>query len=123
MLLAYTYDKEIKAEKPFLAIMPDLALDRSARPVPIEKLSICDCAIFYISNQEAVNINKEDNGLIIRPLSGQQFYLTTNLPDRPGLAVKSIKITRDKNQSFLCSYQKDNSTTFNTWTPFKMMNV
>ncbi len=120
MLLAYTYNHEIKNDKPFLAIIPDIITDRTAKPVPIEKLSISDCAIFYVSNYEAVCVKREDNGLVISPLAGQRLYLTTNLPDRPGISARMIKITKGQNQSFVCHYQKEKDTSYSEWTPYKI---
>ena len=119
MLLAYTYNYNIRQDKPFLAIMPDLAIDRLALPVPIDKLAISDVAIFYVSNQEAVTVRKEDNGLVIQPLSGQNLYITTNLADRPGVSARELKIIRDpKTSAYICNYKKEKDTTWREWTPY-----
>ena len=121
MLLAYTYNYNMKPDKPFLAIMPDLAIDRSATPVPIDKLAISDSAIFYVSNQEALCVRREDNGLVIRPLGGQQLYLTTNLADRPGISAKEIKIFKEQGSTlFKCLYKKEKDTSWRDWTPYSL---
>lgn len=118
MLLAYTYNHNIRQDKPFLAIMPDLAIDRAALPVPVDKLAISDSAIFYVSNQEAICVKREDNGLVIRPLAGQHLYVTTNLSDRPGVSAKEIKITKEQGAAGYSSYyKKEKDNNWIQWTP------
>lgn len=121
MLLAYTYNYQIRPDKPFLAIMPDLGVDRNATPVPIDKLAISDAAIFYISNQEAVSVKKEEGGLIIKPLAGQHLYITTNLSDRPGISAREIKVTKGQNgANFACFYKKEKDISWQAWVPYSV---
>ncbi|MGI6680782.1 MAG: hypothetical protein ACOX3T_04785 [Bdellovibrionota bacterium] len=118
MLLAYTYNHKIKPDKPFLAIIPDRGLDKEAEPVPVDKLAISDAAVFYISNQEAVSVKTENGGLVIKPLAGQQLYITTNLSDRPGISAKEIKIEKSQAKgNYTSFYKKEKDTTWNAWTP------
>lgn len=120
MIFAYTYNHEIRPDKPFLAIMPDVSLDRGATPCPIDKLAISDCAVFYVSNEEAVCVSNEKDALIIKPLAGQKLYITTNLTERPGVLVKELKVKRGEGGSFACDYKKEKDVNWIPWTPNKI---
>lgn len=82
-----------------------------SKPVPIRLLKSTVSAVQLISNEEGVTIDvdRADNGIVIRTIKPCKLYLTPNLPEKPGFSVERIKIVSIGESKYRVYYAREAS--------------
>jgi len=103
-------------ELPELCIFPDKPSPFS-RPIRVTSLMITDCSLHFSSVEEGfiVNTDPSDNGVIISAVRPNVFYLTPNLPHRPGFRVDRMKVLALPEGRYTVFY--DRGKGWENWNP------
>lgn len=107
MLLAYVI-RFMGAQKPELCILPEKP-DQFSFVVPVDFLFETEAAVFRIGPSEALRvwIDQHDGGKIIEPVQPSKIYLTPSQADRPGIAVKAVKVVKVDIDHFHSFFRQD----------------
>ncbi len=106
----------LEGEGPELCIIPDKPSSFSV-PVKISSLLQTDYAIHFVSVEEGftVTVDAQDHGTVVTAVRPNVFFLTPNLPHRPGFRVDRIKVVKQPNNRFTCYY--DRGKGWENWNP------
>jgi hypothetical protein len=91
---------------------PCLVADKPSaysRPIPVRLLRTTTSAVQLISNEEGitVDVDRSDNGIIIKIIKPCKLYLTPNLPEKPGFSVERIKVVQQGENQHKVFYAKE----------------
>ena len=120
MLLAYTHCYGPREDRPELCLIPD-KLDQISTAVRVDSLTETDCAVYRLGPLEAFKVwtDEQDGGTVIKALEPASIYLTPNLPDRPGVKVRQLKVLKDGEGRYRTFFYPDRDTDLDwrEWTP------
>jgi len=120
MLFGYVPVQVDDQEEVRLCVLPS-APDIMSRPLRLDLIKPTKTAVYFLSPQEAVmsHWDEEKNALVVVSVIPSVIYLTPDLPDKPGIMARKLRIKENENGEVAVEYARKVEEPWIAWDPLE----